>query len=417
MTSKPSTRTSSDNSSFQRAKPGTRPSIGLALAGGGPLGAVYEIGALAAIEEAIDGLDLNDADIYVGISAGGIIAAGLANGITPHEMCRLFIESDLEGEADQLFRPELLLKPAWGEFARRLSAVPQLAMESLLHYVSRGGKTSLARSFERMKDILPAGLFSGSGIHEYMAEAFSVAGRTNDFRKLTRTLVLVATDLDSGESIRFGEPGFEHVPISKAAQASAAVPGLFPPVEIDGRHFVDGALKKTLHASIALEEGVDILLCVNPIVPYNAKVMYAPGKLAQGGLLTVLSQSLRTIIHSRVEIGMANYAKTFPDTDILLFEPNQEDAEMFFTNLFSTSNRRRMCESAYQQTREMLWKNRAEIGRKLERHGMRLKLSVLRDTSLTLVKQPAPVKKDRFLVGTLSETLDGLERYLKVAYG
>jgi NTE family protein len=416
MTAKP-TRTHSGSSTHNRAKSGKRPGIGLALAGGGPLGAVYEIGALAAIEEAIDGLDLNDADIYVGISAGGIIAAGLANGITPHEMCRLFIESDLNGDADQSFRPELLLKPAWGELARRLAAVPQLAMESLLHYASRGGKTSLARSFERMKDVLPAGLFSGSGIHEYMAEAFSVAGRTNDFRKLTRTLVLVATDLDSGESIRFGEPGFDHVPISKAAQASAAVPGLFPPVEIDGRHFVDGALKKTLHASIALDEGVDLLICVNPIVPYNAKVMYAPGKLAQGGLLTVLSQSLRTIIHSRVEIGMANYAKTFPDTDILLFEPNQEDAEMFFTNLFSTSNRRRMCESAYQQTREMLWKNRAEIGRKLERHGMRLKQSVLRDTSLTLVKQPAPVKKDRFAVGALAETLDGLERYLKVAHG
>ncbi|MGH8807133.1 MAG: patatin-like phospholipase family protein, partial [Noviherbaspirillum sp.] len=51
------------------------PRIGLALAGGGPLGAVYEIGALAAIAESVEGLDLNDADIYVGISAGGIIAA------------------------------------------------------------------------------------------------------------------------------------------------------------------------------------------------------------------------------------------------------------------------------------------------------------------------------------------------------
>jgi predicted acylesterase/phospholipase RssA len=417
MTSKPSSSIRSGASSLLRNSTTRRPGIGLALAGGGPLGAVYEIGALAAIEEAIDGLDLNDADIYVGISAGGIIAAGLANGITPHEMCRLFIESDLDEDSAQLFKPELLLKPAWGELARRLAAMPQLALESLLHYTTRGGRTSLARSFERMKDILPAGLFSGAGIHEYMAEAFAAEGRTNDFRKLARTLVLVATDLDSGESVRFGEPGFDHVPISKAAQASAAVPGLFPPVEIDGRHFVDGALKKTLHASIALEKGVDILICVNPIVPYNAKVMYAPGKLAQGGLLTVLSQSLRTIIHSRVEIGMANYAKTFPDTDILLFEPNQEDAEMFFTNLFSTSNRRRMCESAYQQTREMLWKNRAEIGGRLERHGMRLKLSVLQDTSLTLVKQPVTPKKDRFAVASLSETLDSLERYLKVAHG
>ena len=66
------------------------------MAGGGPLAAVYEIGALAALAEAIEGLDLNDAAIYVGVSAGGIIAAGLANGITPHQMCRLFIESDVE---------------------------------------------------------------------------------------------------------------------------------------------------------------------------------------------------------------------------------------------------------------------------------------------------------------------------------
>src|SRR5689334_6043179 len=146
MTAKPSSpRTPSRKSTSHRAQSGRRASIGLALAGGGPLGAVYEIGALAAIEEAIDGLDLNDADIYVGISAGGIIAAGLANGITPHEMCRLFIESDIDGH-DQSFHPELLLKPAWGELARRLAAVPQLAMESLLHYASRGGKTSLARS-------------------------------------------------------------------------------------------------------------------------------------------------------------------------------------------------------------------------------------------------------------------------------
>ena len=391
-----------------------KPAIGLALAGGGPLGAVYEIGALAALEEAIEGLDLNDAGIYVGISAGGIIAAGLANGISPHDMCRMFIESDLDDDADQLFKPELLLRPAWGELARRLASVPQLAAASRAHYVGRAGRTGLARSFERMKDVLPAGLFSGDGIHEYMLRTFGIEGRTNDFRELRRKLVLVATDLDSGESVRFGEEGFDHVPISRAAQASAAVPGLFPPVEIDGRHFVDGALKKTLHASIALERGVDLLICVNPIVPYNAKVMYAPGKLAQGGLLTVLSQSLRTIIHSRVEIGMSNYAKTYPDTDILLLEPSQEDAEMFFTNLFSTSNRRRMCESAYQQTREMLWRRRAEIGAKLERHGLRLKLQVLRDTSLTLVKQP-PKKKDRFAVHALNDSLDSLERYLKVA--
>lgn len=391
-----------------------KPRIGLALAGGGPLGAVYEIGALAAIEESIEGLDLNDAAVYVGISAGGIIASGLANGVTPHEMCRVFIESDTNDSAEVLFKPELLLRPAWDELRKRATALPALAVESMIHYLRRGGKTSIARSFERMKEALPTGLLSGWGIHHFLEQSFSLAGRTNDFRELQRRVILVATDLDTGQSVRFGEPGFDHVPISRAAQASASVPGLFPPVEIDGRHFVDGALRKTMHASIALEAGIDLLICLNPIVPYNAKIMYAPGKLAEGGLLTVLSQTLRAILHSRVEIGMANYAVTYPNSDILLFEPSQEDAEMFFTNLFSTNNRRRMCENAYQHTREMLWKNRVEIGRKLERHGLRLKLPVLRDTSLTLVKTPPSGRKDRFAVERLNATLDSLERYLKV---
>ena len=416
MTAKSSSKsTISKSSSKSPGMAAAKPRIGLALAGGGPLGAVYEIGALAAIEEAIEGLDVNDADIYIGISAGGIIAAGLANGITPHEMCRLFIESDTAHTEDILFKPEQLLRPAWSELRRRVTAIPGLIAGSLLNYVQRGGKSTLASSFERMKEALPAGIFSGIGIHEFLAATFLAPDRSNDFRQLTRRLVLVATDIDSGESIKFGLPGFDDVPISKAAQASAAVPGLFPPVEINGRHFVDGALRKTLHASIALEFGVDVLICLNPMVPYNAKIMYGPGKLAQGGLLTVLSQALRAIIHSRVEIGMANYAIAYPGTDILLLEPGVEDADMFFTNLFSTGNRRRMCEDAYQNTRALLWQQREEIGQKLARHGLRLKLSVLGDTSLTLVKNPPSGTRARFAIADLNEALDHLERYLKVA--
>ncbi|TFW05074.1 patatin family protein [Oxalobacteraceae bacterium OM1] len=394
-----------------------QPRIGLALAGGGPLGAVYEIGALAAIDEAIEGLDLNDAAIYVGISAGGLIAAGLANGITPHEMCRLFVESDADADGEQLFRPEMLFRPAWDEFAVRAAAFPVRLAEAAFHYVRRRGRSSAVNSLERLKATLPTGVLSGDGIHEFMARAFDTQGRSNDFRALARKLIIVATDLDSGEPVRFGTDGFDHVPISRAAQASAAVPGLFPPVEIDGRYFVDGALRKTLHASIALDEGVDLLLCLNPIVPYNARATHPAGKVAQGGLPAVLSQTLRAIIHSRVEIGMANYAVNYPQTDILLFEPSQDDADMFFTNLFSYTSRRRMCESAYQNTRLMLWQRRHELQPKLARHGLHLRLPVLRDSSLTLVKRAKPAKDDRLGLAALSDTLDRLERHLKLAAG
>jgi NTE family protein len=388
-----------------------KPAIGIALAGGGPLAAVYEIGVLAALEESIAGLDVNDADIYVGISAGGIVAAGLANGITPHQMCRLFIESDVDtAVGPALFKPEILMRPASAEFRKRLAMLPALVAESMFHYARK--RKSLLASFERLKEALPTGVLSGEGIHQYLKATFARNGRSNDFRKLAHKLVIVATDLDTGEAVRFGAKGWDSTPISKAVQASAAVPGLFPPVDIKGRHFVDGALRKTLHASIALEEGVDVLFCVNAIVPYKAAAEHEPGKLAAGGLFDVLSQTLRSILHSRIQTGMGGYAHSYPKTDIFLFQPNHDDAELFFTNIFSYSNRRRMCEQAYQNTRLMLLEKRAEIGPRLARNGLALKLAVLRDTSLTLVEE-APSNAP---LARLEQVLDDLERYLKVAH-
>lgn len=386
------------------------PRIGLALAGGGPLAAVYEIGALAAIEEAIIGLDLNDAAIYVGVSAGAIIAAGLANGITPHQMCRLFIESDVEGLDGAIqFKPETLLRPAFKEFAKRAASVPALLTGAAFHYARQ--RHSLAASFEPLKQALPAGFLSGDAIDSFLKATFAKAGRSNDFRKLAHKLIIVATDLDTGKAVRFGEPGRDSTPISLAVQASAAVPGLFVPVEINGHHFVDGALRKTMHASIALEQDIDLLLCVNPIVPYNAGPRGAR-KLAGGGLLDVLSQTLRSILHSRLEAGMTSYESSHPDVDIVLMQPSEDDAELFFTNIFNYNNRRRMCERAYQNTRMMLWQQRAEIGAKLARHGLQLSLPVLQDTSLSLVRRVP----SRRALRRLDETLNDLERYLKVAH-
>ena len=87
--------------------------VGIALAGGGPLGGIYEIGALMALGEALRGICLTDLDLFVGVSAGAFIAAGLANGITPHEMHDMFI---LDRSNHDPFEPALLLRPAFGEF-------------------------------------------------------------------------------------------------------------------------------------------------------------------------------------------------------------------------------------------------------------------------------------------------------------
>lgn len=406
-----------------RATGTARSRIALALAGGGSLGGIYEVGALAALAEALEGVDFNELDLYVGVSAGGFLAASLANGITPARMVRSFIES--RGEPGALaLKPESLLRPAFAEYAKRAAAVPPLLLASLWGYVTDPLGGNLVESFQRLSRAIPTGVFDNAGIDAYLTALFSTSGRTNDFRKLTCRLFLVATDLDTGESVAFGAPGHDAVPISAAVQASAALPGMFPPVEIDGHHYVDGALKKTLHASIALEEGARLVLCINPLVPFDAGLAERRGagrraNLIEGGLPVVLSQTFRAIIHSRMQVGMAKYAADYPDADVVLFEPNRDDAEMFFTNVFSYASRKRLAEHAYRKTRTELFRRRHELGPILARHGIRIRLDVLRDTARSLYDHAPPdaprrrPSRAQEVVRALARTLDDLDRWIE----
>ena len=394
-----------------------KPKIALALAGGGPLGAIYEIGALCALDEALDGLDFTQLDHYVGVSAGGFIAAGLANRMSPRELCASFIEND---GASDVFDPSWLLVPAYGEFARRAIMFPGLAASALWR-ATFGGR-SISKSLERLGPILPTGIFSNDLVDKRLAALFTRDGRSNDFRQLKARLTLVATNLDTGDAAPFGQPGWDHVPISKAVQASSALPGLFPPVEIDDHYFVDGALKKTMHASVALEDGVDLMLCLNPLVPFNstkaanARVMRngLPAekriipRIADGGLPAVLSQTFRSMIHSRMELGMKHYERAYPKTDIVLIEADHRDPELYLANTFGYGHRRQLAEHAYQQTRAMLRSRRTTLGAKLARHGISLRADMLDDPRRHLVTpRPAPTRIGR-AIASLQDVMDDL---------
>lgn len=388
--------------------------IALALAGGGPLGAIYEIGALYALDDCLAGLDLNACDHYVGVSAGGFIAAGLANGITPRQLCEAFIE-DLPTEEN--FDPAWLMKPAWREFGGRLQRLPALLTSALWAWGVQG--KPLTHAFERLGAALPAGVLDNEGIHHQIEHLFSHEGRSNDFRQLRARLTLVATQLDTGEAAPFGRAGWDHIPISRAIQASAALPGLFPPVQIEGKHYVDGALKKTLHATVALDEGVDLLLCLNPLVPFHADPEARPGKripaLVDGGLPAVMSQTFRSMIHSRLALGLKHYERVYPDTDIVLIEPDHRDAELFFANTFSYRQRRQLAEHAYQQTRQMLRERLPELGPLLLRHGVEINQAVLNDAARHLL-QPStrnPEVPPARAVDRLHATLDELQHRLR----
>ena len=382
------------------------------------MGAIYEIGALCALEESLNGIDFTQLQHYVGVSAGGFIAAGLANRITPRELCAAFIENDNPLAED--FDPSWLMMPAYGEFARRGIMLPALMMAALWQVTA--GRKPFTQALQKLGPSLPAGIFSSEQMQIQLERLFSQNGRTNDFRKLKTQLTLVATNLDSGEAAPFGRPGWDHIPISKAVQASAALPGLFPPVEIDDNYYVDGALKKTMHASVALEQGIDLMLCLNPLVPFDAtapqvaKVMrrglsnekhHIP-RIIDGGLPAVLSQTFRSLIHSRMVLGMRQYEHAYPDTDIILIEPDHRDPELYLANTFSYSQRRRLAEHAYQQTRQLLRSRKTGLSAKLWRHGISLHHEALDDPKRHLsAPVPASTQVGR-AISKLQEIMDDL---------
>ena len=390
--------------------------FGLALAGGGPLGAFYEVGTLHAISEAFEGIDLTNLDMYVGVSSGAMIAAGLANGIDTTDMGVVFIHN---ASVEHPVRPGLFLRPAFREFLGRIGSVPGLAADILMQYLRDPGK-DWAEAIDPLGRLLPTGLCDNRPFEQFLAQLFSGHGRTNDFRKLRRSLYIIATELNSGYSVRFGEPGFEHIPISRAIQASTALPGLYPPVPIDGHTYVDGALMRTMNASLLLDEGADFVICINPLVAFDASSV--PPRingdrkdldLTRGGLPTVLSQTFRALIQSRMQVGMRTYKQSYPNTDVLLFEPDRGDDELFFKNVFRYADRKRLAEHAYQRTRRDLLANAASLRRILTRHGIRLRVDVLEDQSRTFHGAVrARERRQQPLTGQLHRTLDRLETAL-----
>ncbi|HYO14667.1 MAG TPA: patatin-like phospholipase family protein [Thermoanaerobaculia bacterium] len=390
--------------------------IGLALAAGAPEGAIYEIGALRALDEALEGLDLNDLFIYVGVSAGAFLSANLANDLTTAQMCRAIVSPE---PGEHPFVPKTFFTPALGSFAKGGKALPKLLVESLWDYAKHLRDQSLLDSLTRLSHALPVGIFDNEPIRTYLQKIYSIKGRTDDFRRLGKRLVVVATDLDSAQAVRFGEPGLDHIPISQAVQASGALPGLYSPVEIEGRYYVDGVLLKTLHASVALEAGADLVICINPIVPVDTVRAVEAGVMKRGnlldrGLTTVLAQTFRTIVHSRLEVGMAAYDTKFKGADVVLIQPRRDDYLMFFTNIFGFAERQAVCEYAYDATRRDLLARFDELAPKLARHGVTLRRDVLEQKRNLWdgVRRPQreTAQSQLEVVRQLDDVLDRLER-------
>jgi NTE family protein len=367
-----------ESRSRRRGKGRKKPSkTALVLGGGGFTGGVYEIGALRALDLLAVNSSVNNFDVYVGTSAGSFVASMLANGISPDEMMQV-INSRVPSELEDLDL-DRVLKPNYLGFLSKAAALPLRTVE-LLRSLARIGELSAIDIGVGLAEALPTGIYSGSGLADYVEEALTVDGRVNDFRLLENELYLTATDLDTCERIVFGEEGWTDVPISKAVECSTCLPIVYKPVDLKGRQFVDGGIRSTTNVDIAVEKGAKLIIVVNPLVPYvNDFEKTIPTvfgrrvrRVSDMGLPAIANQTFRLIAHQRLHQAVEQWQERYPGVDIVLLEPEPNDELMFGTPIMDYSRRLRIAKHGFETVTAALAQDYDRFKEVAERHGLEI---------------------------------------------
>src|SRR6478672_10732518 len=208
----------------------------LVLGGGGITGIAWEIGLLAGLAEA--GVDLSTADLVVGTSAGSVVGAQLTSG----------------ADLTELYARQL--EPPTGEQVSRLTRAT-LAQFAWAMLRTRGDSTAFRR---RVGSIALAA--EKAGLTPSEQERIDViGGRLVSSEWPERSFVVTAVDAETGEFRPFDRDS--GVPLVRAVAASCAVPGVYPPVTIDGRRYVDGGMRSAANADLA--QGYDRVVVLAPL--------------------------------------------------------------------------------------------------------------------------------------------------------
>lgn len=257
----------------------SRPRIAFVGSGGATKG-IAHLGVLKAMEEM--GLT---ADVFVGASAGAIAAAFFAQGSTADEMVdwmRPFWERR---------------EPAGALKGRYFLGAPNREQLSNLGY-------------------LASGVFSIDRFERFLAKRLP----TNDFRKLDKTLLVTAVDVDGRGRVVFGKGYDDATPISQSVAASSCVPVLFRPYRIGDRYYIDGEVVRTLSLDLAVEAGADVVIISNVYRPHVAKE--AEVSLARRGVLPVVRQALNIILSEKEKRGIDLVHRLYPNVTLLNVSPN-----------------------------------------------------------------------------------------------
>ena len=245
----------------------TRPRIGLVLSGGGARGLAH-VGVLQALERARVPVDL-----VVGTSMGAIIGGLYASGM----------------RADAIERE--LQAVRWDQvFASRVdrAALPQRRKEQDFEL-----STAIELGFRDGQLRLPQAAISGSGLESLLRRYTLPVRNVARFDALPIPFRAVATDMETGAAVELAEGD-----LAQALRSSMSVPGVFAPIERDGRILGDGGLVDNLPVALARRLGAQVVIAVNVGTPIG-------GRETLGSVVGLTAQMINILTEQNVQRSLA----------------------------------------------------------------------------------------------------------------
>jgi len=361
-----------------------------------------------------------DFDMYVGLSAGAVLAVPLAAGVSPDEMVKVL---DGSSERFEQLRPIDFYYPNFSEFVSRpakfaydlasylpgvafdflrgLPSLPDAVGDSARRFARERTYTAFEalamglidhtqpkRALPALTNHVPSGAFDNKPLERWMRRGLEKIGMPNDFRafnrKRRRQLFLSACNLDTAERVIFGADENAEVTISEAMQASTALPGFFRPARINGVDYVDGGVRNTANIDVAIEKGADLIVCYNPFRPFlndttdaggdGGTQYFADGRyLSDRGLKVVINQVMRTLLHSRLKLAMQRYlADDRFQGDIVLLEPREQEAAFFALNPLAFWKRADAIEHGFTSVRHTVEQNFEPLSEVFAHYGLEM---------------------------------------------
>ncbi len=342
----------------------------LLLGGGGLTGGVFEVGTLKAIGDFLKKRSINDFDIFVGTSAGSLIAASLAFGFTSDDFFKALHN---ESEALPALKKRDFYHLNTKEILYNYFTFP-VGLAKIIHQKVKTKNYSILNfTADVISKLLPQGFFTTAGLRDFLLKNVIKDPALDDFNQLAKELYITSCNIDTGERVVFGEDGFRHISISKAVEASSAFPFLYKPVRYKGNDYVDGGVKRTLHMDIAIAHGAKLLICINPIAPFNNTRRSADKKyISQTGIVNIVDQAFRAVIHSRASLGIEIVKKENPDLDIIVFEPKLDDLTMFSYHMMRYDARHRVADYSYKIAARQIHNHFQKYKAIFEKHGFEI---------------------------------------------